>query len=258
MIEPSDETLRLWLLHRQAPSDVEMLEQALLQDEAFAIRLRAIETDLLDDFAGQRLSDDDRDAVATHLLATPDDRARLRIAVALARRRGIWSQQQRTANAHRHGTAVLAESSRRVRRRIAGGLLASACAAVIAVVGLRHHGGIERPAMPDAVVTVALLADQQRGAPREEVRIPHAASTIRLQVEVGAAAARDRYTLSIAEGARTVFSARDLVAHVAGPYRFVEVTFAARTLPDGTYRVRVASQGAAASEMTWSIRGQGE
>lgn len=266
MNEPSDEMLRHWLLHRRQPQEVEMLEERLLQDEEFAARQRAVETDLLDDFARNRLSDADRDAVASHLVATPGDRARVHIAVALARIGGPPALAQAPAHANRHAARptplhASARWSLRSRRAVVGGLLASACVLMISVIALSHRGTIESAAMPDAsgmVATITLLADQQRGAQVEEIRIPHGAAKIRLQVEVDSAAPQPRYTLSIADGARSVFSAHDLVPREAAPYHFVEVTFAAQTLSDGPLEVRVAAQGTSAGESIWSIRSRDE
>ena len=45
MTEPTDDTLRDWLLGTLAPAEAEALEQRLIEDEAFAARLRAVEND---------------------------------------------------------------------------------------------------------------------------------------------------------------------------------------------------------------------
>ena len=58
--------------------------QRLLEDEDFSQRLRAVENDLLDDFARERLQGEARARAAVYFAATPADRARLRIARALA------------------------------------------------------------------------------------------------------------------------------------------------------------------------------
>ena len=257
MNEPSDEMLREWLLHRRQPQEVEVLEERLLQDEEFAARLRAVETDLLDDFARHRLSDADRDAVASHLVVAPGDRARVYIAVALARIGGPLALAATHADRHttrptsRHSSA---RWSLRSRRAVVGGVLAAACVLVISVIALSRRAAIEST----AVATITLLADQQRGARVEQIRIPHGAAKIRLQVEVDATAPQARYTVSIADGARTIFSARDLVPREAAPYHFVEVTLAAQTLADGALEVRVAAQGTSAGESIWSIRSRDE
>ena len=264
MNEPSDEMLRHWLLHRRQPQEVEMLEERLLQDEEFAARLRAVETDLLDDFARHRLSDADRDAVASHLGAAPSDRARVHIAVALARIGGPLTLASTHADRHATRPTSLHSSARwslRSRRAIVGGFLAATCVLVISVIALSRRGAIESTAMPDTsgmVATITLLVDQQRGAQVEQIRIPHGAAKIRLQVEVDATAPQARYTVSIADGARTIFSARDLVPREAAPYHFVEVTLAAQTLADGALEVRVAAQGTSAGESIWSIRSRDE
>jgi hypothetical protein len=64
--------------------------------------------------------------------------------------------------------------------------------------------------------------------------------------------------LSIVDGARTLFSARDLVPREASPYTFVEVICAAQMLSDGAQQVRVAAQGTPAGEAVWSIQVRAE
>jgi hypothetical protein len=253
MIEPSDDTLRRWLLHSLPQQEAARLEERLLLDEDFAAHLRAVETDLLDDYAHDRLSEADLYAVANHLVATPSDRARLRIAAALARIGGE-SAQPRGARAVRHDAAPApARWSRRGRHAAVGGLLASACAILIAI-GLSRHAEIEQATTAEATTTITLLADQQRGARTAETRIPHAAANVRLQVEVGYSEAQARYTLRISDGARSVFTANNLVPREAGPYHFIEVVLSARMLADGAYRVHVTAQGTSAGDAVWPIR----
>ncbi len=84
MTEPTDDTLRDWLLGTLAPAEAEALEQRLIEDEAFAARLRAVENDVLDDLARGALAGDERVRAAAYFAATPQDRVRLRIARALA------------------------------------------------------------------------------------------------------------------------------------------------------------------------------
>jgi len=256
MNEPTDETLRSWLLRRLPAQEAEPLEQRLLQDDAFGERLREAETDLLDDLARGRLGDDERAQAAEYVAATPQARARLRFAAALARVRG-QSPPMRFADGDRHA-ARRGPADRcvrwlpRGRPAIAAGLFASVCAIAIAVVGLHWRSGVA-PGSAAIETTVTLMADRQRGAQAEQVRIPPDAVTIRLQVEVDAADAQARYTLSIDDARPDPFTARGLVARQAGPYRFVEVAVDTKALADGPHRVRVAVEGAQTPPALWSI-----
>jgi len=233
MTEPTDETLRRWLLQRLPPHEAEPLEQRLLAEAELGDRLRGAENDLLDDLVRGQLDDADRVAATRHFGATARDRLRLRIAAALARVVGRPRVAPRSA-----------WSSRR-RRITAIGALAAAAALVVAVIGIRPP--------PDATATITLMASQQRGAAVTEIAIPRGAAAVKLQVEVDAADVR--YAVSI-EGAAP-FAARDVAVREAGAYRFVEVTVPAAALAAGEHRVRlVAERGD--REATWEIRTRGE
>jgi hypothetical protein len=245
--EADDDTLRAWLLHRLADeSAVAALEQRVLEDDAFGLRVRAIETDLIDDYARGRLDDDDRRAVARWLIATPADRLRLRTARALAHLIGT------------RGAARATRSNAPARRR--RGLFAFAAAAVLllAVWGTWQRTGRDAPIGTDAnLPTITLLASQQRGAagsPNATVGIAHDASALRLQVEVAEGDASTRYAVRIDSASGTVFEARALAARTNGAYRFVEAVLASNRLADGDYRVRVAVDGSGQPLQEWTLR----
>jgi hypothetical protein len=256
MTEPTDETLRSWLLGQIPLQEAEALEQRLLEDEDFGQRLRAVENDLLDDFARERLHGEERARAAAYFAATPADRARLRIARALAVVAGAA-----TASRDRHpqrGTApgpAHRMHGARGRRVLAAGLFASACAIAIAVVGIRLRTP-EEAAVP--AVTITLMDNQQRGAQTARLLVPRTAANLRLQAEVGAAPPDARYTLRIEDADVAVFTAKDLVPRVTGPYRFVEVTLPSAVLATGVHRVRVASQGAPETVSSWMLTTRAE
>jgi len=250
MIEPSDATLRRWLLQQLPPEDAAPLEQRLLEDADFGERLHAAETDLLDDFARGHLNETERAAAAYLLTATPRDRIRLRIAIALARLTGHAPAALRLRHASASATHRHAGSPLR-RRRAAAASLFAACALVALVVGLNlrqsgTHAGKE--------ATITLLANQQRGMTTAAITIPRATTTIRMQVEVDAGDAQRRYTLDIEQGGRSLFAAHAIAVRESGSYRFVEVAVPATALRAGEHRVRVVAEGAVPSESTWLIR----
>lgn len=260
MTEPDDETLRAWLLHRLPHDSAAALEERLLLDEAFGVRLRAVETDLVDDYARGLLDPAQRAAVERWLLATPADRERLRAARALA-----------AASARRASPAARSAPVRRTRHRRAVWLGFASAAALLLLalyLPLRRSGVLQPPSVPPvaAVRTISLLADLSRGATDAAgvaVRIPAADAAVRLQaetvsVEPASAETDVRYVLRIRASARDVFEARGLAARGEGGYRFVEVTLPPATLAVGDYRVSLAIEGDGAAAQEWTLRVRAE
>ena len=261
MDEPTDTTLRDWLLGKLAAREAEPLEERLLHDEVLSRRLEAVETDLLDDVANARLDGEDHAAALRLVAATPKDRQRLRIARALAR---VLAQP---GAAVRDGESVAAfrrwsASALKVPRRwpvFAGGALAAACLALV-VVGVQRRGATdgESPGEATALASITLMSSQQRGAPLGAIGIARGATTVRLQLEVDAADATSRYDVRIEDQGRTVFGVDNLSLREIGAYRFVEATVPANVFADGEHTLRVRAAGESAPEQTWSIRTQRE
>jgi anti-sigma-K factor RskA len=238
MTEPTDDTLRDWLLGQLAPADAEALEERLIEDEAFATRLRDVENDLLDDLARGALAGDERARAAAYFAATPNDRARLRIARALA--------AVKAAAAASHAPS----HARRPRRRWAGAALALASVAAIAVIGVELRS---RFATAPVAFTITLTDGQQRGAASIELAVPKDASEVRLQAEVDGDAGA-HYRLAIDDA----FAASGLPVRTAGAYRFVETTVPAAALAAGSHRVRVVAETGAPSEASWTLTTRSE
>src|SRR5690349_6178436 len=135
MTEPTDDTLRDWLLGQLAPDEAEALEQRLIEDEEFATRLRGVENDLLDDLARGALAGDERARAAAYFAATPDDRARLRIARALAAV-GAEAHAARAPRGRAHAESARTHAMR-PRRRWAAATLALAGVAAVVLIGVR-------------------------------------------------------------------------------------------------------------------------
>lgn len=262
MIETTDETLRRWLLHTLPADKAEALEQRLLTDEDFGEQLRAAETDLLDDYARGDLAPDENAAAAERFAATARDRMRVRIARAIARMTRRSPERLDAARHRRRSTSKTRDQSQRrarVRRMAAVGVLASACALVIAVIGLnqRFTTPFTSP-HTDAETTITLLADNQRGANVQRIALPSSAATVRLQAEVDGNDPNARYALSIDDDGRTVFSAAGIGVREAGPYRFVEVVLDAHKLAAGSHRVRVVAEGSTQPGLTWTLETRNE
>jgi hypothetical protein len=243
MTEPTDDTLRDWLLGTLAPGEAETLEQRLIEDEAFAARLRAVENDVLDDLARGALAGDERARAAAYFAATPQDRVRLRIARALA----AVGTEANAATSPR-GRGQLRDSARthatRPRRRWSAAALALAGLAAIAVIGLRLYPSATVP----LAFTITLTNGQQRGASSIEIAVPAGAREVRLQAEVDGDAGA-HYLLSIDD----TFAASGLPVRTTGAYRFVETEVPAAALAPGAHRIRVVAESGAPSESSWTL-----
>lgn len=265
--EPDDDILRAWLLHRLADATATTaFEQRLLEDDAFGARLRAIETDLLDDYARQHLDAGDRAAVTRWLLATTEDRGRLRTAIAFGN--VIASSrlpQQASADAGTQVAHDLSSTPQPVapglrRRRSSVFVFAAAATVLLAVLGYEQRHSAPQPSVESLAAnapTITLLANLQRGAqdaPSAVVGIPRTAPLLRLQVEVANADASPRYALQIATATHTVFQAHALLVQTRGPYRFVEVALASGLLDDGDYSIRLAVDGIPQPLQEWTLR----
>jgi hypothetical protein len=79
--------LRALLLHSLPEKEMEALGGRILLEEGFAEQLEEAEIDLLDDYAHQRLTSEERGAVERHLLKTLRNRERLLTAHAIRRLR---------------------------------------------------------------------------------------------------------------------------------------------------------------------------
>ena len=251
MSEPTDETLRNWLLGKLAPGEAEALEQRLIEDDDFAARLRAVENDLLDDLARGALAGDERARAAAYFAATPKDRVRLRIARALA---AVGAEANAATSPRGRGHADAVRDTRahtmRSRRRWSGAwsgaALALAGIAALAVVGVRLYPGF---GTAPVAFTITLTGGLQRGASSIEISIPDAARELRVQAEVDAGNGAAQYTLSIDD----VAAARGLPVRTTGAYRFVEATVPAAALAAGTHRVRVVAESGTADASSWTI-----
>jgi hypothetical protein len=248
MSEPTDDDLRAWLLGRVDAASAEAFEARLVAEEPFAQQLRAVEDDLLDDYARGRLDGAERARAADYFEATPADRRRVRLARALAAT--IDADGRRGVHRGRGGVDTQPRHAARRRRVVATGFLASACAVLVALIGVHFWPSLQTP---DATVT--LTGGAQRGA-TIPIAVPHAANRVRLQAEVPDGASATHYTLSVdADGAET-FSAAHLEARTTGAYRYVETTLPASALAGSPKRVRVVAEDASNAGASWAVSTQ--
>ncbi|HET7924702.1 MAG TPA: hypothetical protein VFL30_07370 [Rhodanobacteraceae bacterium] len=242
MTEPTDDTLRDWLLGKLATGEAEALERRLIEDDEFASRLRGVENDLLDDLARGALAGDERARAATYFAATPNDRARLRIARALA---AIGSEAAAQAPRGRASSDAPRAHAARPRRSWTGAALALASAAAVALIGVRLYSTVGTAPI---AFTITLTDGAQRGASAIEIAIPKAARELRVQAEVDGDAGA-HYLFAIDD----TFAASGLQVRTTGAYRYVETMVPAAALAAGAHRVRVAAESGTPYETSWTL-----
>jgi len=79
----ADETLVQYLIGGLTDDEAEPIDELIVADAEFEIRLRAVEDDLVDAYVNGELAGDTRDRFTAHYLASPAGRARVEIAEAL-------------------------------------------------------------------------------------------------------------------------------------------------------------------------------
>lgn len=261
MTTENDEQLRRWLLHELPETKAAALEERLFEDDALAAALRDAENDLLDDYARDRLAATQRRAVERHLLRTPQDRARLAFAHALA---GVSRSPPQLADiAARPAVLEVTARSRRRRRFVWAGALAAGLVAiaVLTVADFAPRRLIEpTPQRADgaAFPTIALLAGVQRGAGVHAIAIPHSAANLRLQLEVEQPQIATRHALSISDGPHTLFAQRDLELRHAGRYAYVEAIVPAAVFGSGTRQITLIAQDETAPASVWTVQARAE
>jgi anti-sigma factor RsiW len=243
MTDFTDQELRDWLLHRLDPTRAAELEERLFSDPDLADAIDAARYDLLDDHVRGRLSSDDTHLVAQHLAAAPDDAVRLRIARALA---------ASADTAHSPPARSRVHAAR--RRFIALGAALAGCIVVaVVVLGLRDRSPMQTTESIASLPVITLRDDQQRSA-HATLILPYRAGDVRVQAEVDEPVSQ-RYELRIGDARSIVFTARDLLPRVAGPYRFVETVVPANALNGGERQIDVLPQDSPDARVThWSVR----
>ncbi|HUD43038.1 MAG TPA: hypothetical protein VMR06_13690 [Dokdonella sp.] len=234
-MSPTDATLRDWLLHRLPEAEAVALEERLLREDALATRLRAMETDLIDDHAAGRLDAATREAVARHLVADPAGRWRWTVARALATRTSAATLSRR----------------RRQRRRVAAAIGALAAAAVLAIALMQPARPPQSPADIAALPTISLRLAATRGE-AAPLRLPASGGWLRLQVEVADSTA-GTYALTVRDGADVRFHASGLAPRHAGPYAYVEAAIPAAAAGPGRRQVELVPAGAPDAAAIWQL-----
>ena len=260
--EPAPGELRRLLLHRLTQQEAERLEELLLLRDDVADQLREAEHDLLDDYAAGRLGAAERADVEKHLLATDADRLRLRMARALTttpapRRRPRWFAPAGALLAA--GVAFLlirplwqpsAVESTQVR------VTTSATAPVATAPAATVPASPPAAQLTSSAPAIVLLAERQRSAVAQTVKIPQDAAQIRLQLEIPGSQTADQYRIAISDGSgRQLFAADNLLPAMAGPYHYVETLVPRAALGFGARQIALQSlTGRTAMPLfTWRI-----
>jgi hypothetical protein len=271
MLKPSESELREFLLRRMPSEQASRLEEAIVLEDTVAESLRAVEFDLIDDYAADRLSPADRADMERSVLTTAENRDTLRIALSLRR-----EPSERAARR-------IPPASKRSLARSRVGLIGAAGSLLAAgIVGAMLIPRGQNPAIPsptppsgtppfssapallstsDAVPPIlTLVAETARGTSRLRLHWPANLGSIRLQAEVPTAASSDatyRLQLSDADG-ETLFTSDTSPAKSAGPFRFVDVTVPTPALGPGPRRITLRSAlepPEAQPLFTWEVTG---
>lgn len=108
--------VRQYLLGVLPEPESDRLEQRSLDDEAFFEEIQEIEDELIDDYAGGALTDQDRIRFEEYFLCSPMRREKLRVALAMTARAVSWKEQSQIngpplkAEAHTPATASRSEA----------------------------------------------------------------------------------------------------------------------------------------------------
>jgi hypothetical protein len=89
--------VRQYLLGVLPETESHRLEQRYLDDEAFFEEIQEIEDELIDDYAGGALTDQDRIRFEEYFLCSPERREKLQFALALTERAVSWKEQTQTS-----------------------------------------------------------------------------------------------------------------------------------------------------------------
>jgi hypothetical protein len=225
MTTQTDISLRNWLLGRLDATDADGVDESLFVNTEQADRIDEVRRDLIDAAAAGRLDRADSDAVIRLARHSASARERWLVAQALARYRVT----------HRA----------RMRRSWAVWSAALAACLVLALA-------VTRPwQAADNAPTIALRAVAQRGVVTANVPLPPNDGQVRLQADIGDAAA-DHFTLRIADGEKTLFEQNDLTVRHAGQIRFVEATVPTAAMGPGGRHITVAADGTKAIS-TWDV-----
>ena len=276
----SDLKLRDFLLRRLADADWERLAEAILLEDGLAERVREEEFDLLDDYAAGRLNVQDRAAVQLHLLASLEGRRALRVARALRGVGGLGAAGTRSGaltaplgarHTSSRTSSVMAQRVATVATFLAAGLVAVVLAPPWNIAPPispepEKSPGVNSPetaaqstpdVSDDAVQTISLLADIDRGGVNQALKVEAKKRIIRLQAEVTDADEHKLYLLRISDDSgHILFDSPPLTTRTAGRYRFVEVKFPASVLGSGVRSVllRASATADAASPLhRWEV-----
>jgi hypothetical protein len=189
-----DETLVQYLIGGLTDDEAEPLDELIVADDAFAVRLRAVEDDLVDAYVHGELTGDTLQRFTAHYLSSPWGRTRVEIAEAL---RGY---RREDTQADRAVTPVTPATSA-ARRAVAWWWPLAAAAVLLLVAGLLAIDNVRL--RRDAATTGERLATLEQRARQLEDAV-------------------NRQQSAIAATSQELARARDALAAAAGQARMPE------------------------------------
>lgn len=183
------EELRQYLLGDLTGEAQQMVEQRLLTEPDFLVELLLGEEELIDDYVGENLPDDDRLKFERHFLSTPERRRQLSFARALGRyvSNSAESPGSKSARERPHAPPAGPNWAERLRAFWGGSpralRAAAALLAVAVMLGALWLLSRPRTSTPKTFATLTLTAgagNRGVGAPATKVKLPPDADALKI------------------------------------------------------------------------------
>lgn len=228
---PEHERLARFLLRRLPVGESDALKERLFNDNALLAEMEEVERDLLDAYAGGRLSSSQRREVESHLMNSDSQREKLRFALALSHRQEtrkpaafmLWAAAAVILLSLGGGAAWIARLSMQNER------LRSELAT------LRKESA--RAEVAPAVAFLLSPVDRSAGEDRLEVGSSPTLVRLNLAVEISAGSKAD-VRLRTASGS-LIADLRSVVAQNVAGATYLSIWLPAATLPPGSYSISV-------------------
>jgi hypothetical protein len=164
---PDDEMLVRYLVGTTTDEETESIDELSIGDEAFALRLRAVEHDLVDAYASGELSGDVLEHFTSHYLSSPAGRTKVDIATTLRAYRGTGAA---TRDSHVFAPHDATWWSRKWLAAVAALLLAIGATLALDNVRLRRQASDARERQLTLERRERELQSELAGAARESAR----------------------------------------------------------------------------------------
>jgi len=257
-----DELLVRYLVGTTTDQETETLDEMSIADEAFAVRLRAVEHDLVDAYVNGELAGDLLDSFTAHYLSSPAGLAKVDIARALR----VHGRSRRTSERTSHkwllavaavllaAVATLVLDDVRLRRQAAGvrdleAALEQRSRELQDTLAQQQARAREQPAVaaraPESIATERVLSLVLFAATRDARQVPtislaNTLDAVRLQLDPGGDDFSEyRAALQEASSERVIWRSGPLHAVSAGGRSVITMTVPAGLLHRGEHAIKL-------------------